>query len=161
MLKGLLGGSFDPPTKGHVEFIHRAHKLVDQLIVAIAENNSKGKSLLSMEEKVNVLEKETKGLKNIRIEAFPGLLAEYAKKNGVGVLIRGLRSQNEFEYELQMATVNRNLIGIDTWFLMADPSLACISSTMVKELASYGASLKDFVPQEVERILSKRMQKGV
>lgn len=156
MLKGLFPGTFDPPTKGHLQLIRRAAALCDQLVVGIGENTSKGKPLLTVEERIEVLEKETKGLDHVKIASFPGLTVDFAKTLGVQVLIRGLRSEADLEFEKQMASANR-LMGYETLFLIADPSVTQISSSLIRELAAGGAPLHEYIPEELESKLHTRL----
>ena len=155
MRKALFSGSFDPPTNGHLDIIQRASEIFDSLYVGIAENSSK-KSLLSTKEKKKLLTTLTSEYKNVEITEFKGLSVSFAKKIGAEVLIRGLRAFSDFEYEFRMALANRQLSGIETLFLMADERLAHIHSSLIKEISSYGASLKGFVPPEVEKALMRK-----
>ena len=157
MLKGLFPGAFDPPTKGHLELIRRAAALCDQLVVGIGENFSKAKSILTIEERIRVLEKETKDLEHVKVAAYKGLTVDFAKSLGAKVLVRGLRSEADMEYEKQMAIANRRM-GIETLFLIADPSVAAISSSLIRELAAGGASLQEYIPAELESKLHTRLQ---
>ncbi|HSW72882.1 MAG TPA: pantetheine-phosphate adenylyltransferase [Chlamydiales bacterium] len=150
MKKALFSGSFDPPTNGHLDIIQRASKIFDFLYVGIADNTSK-KSLLSTKEKKKLLTSLTKKYKNIEVVEFSGLNVSFAKKIGAEVLIRGLRAFSDFEYEFRMALANRQLSGIETLFLMSDEKLAHIHSSLIKEIAHFGGSLKGFVPPEVEK----------
>ena len=158
MFKGLFPGTFDPPTLGHLELISRAAACCDLLIVGIGENRAKGKRILTIEETVAVLKEETKSFSNVEIIPFSGLVTDFAKNQQAQVLIRGLRSLNDMDYELQMAGANRKLTGIETFFLMAESKTANISSSLIRELASLGAPLGDFIPSSLEEILHRRLK---
>lgn len=150
-------GSFDPITYGHIDLIKRAAHIFNEVIVAVAENSHK-KTLFTLEERLDMLKESTKGLKRIRIEAFDGLVIEFARKKKVNVLIRGLRMISDFEYELQMALTNRRLNEtIETVFLMPSEGYSFLSSTLLKEAASLGANISSFVPKFVERRIKERL----
>jgi len=150
-------GSFDPVTYGHLDLIKRAAHIFDHVIVAVALNSSK-KTLFTSEERVEMLKEATKGIKNIRIELFDGLIINFARKNEINVLIRGLRMISDFEYELQMALTNRRLDeSIETAFLMPSERYSFLSSTLLKEAASLGADVSSFVPEFVARKLMERL----
>ncbi len=146
-------GSFDPPTNGHLDIITRASKLFPKIIVAVTENSNK-QHLFSLNERVKLLKECCKNLKNVKIVSFSGLLADYVVKIDSFVLIRGLRALSDFEYEFQMALMNRNLNkNIETVFLMPDQAYTFLSSSMVKEIASLGGKTKNLVPDCVEKKL--------
>ncbi len=142
-------GSFDPVTFGHIDLINRATNIFDEVIVAVAVNTNK-KPLFTIDERVEMLRVSTKGIAGIKIECFNGLVTEYARKQHVNVLIRGLRMISDFEYELQMALTNRRLNGdIETIFLMPSEGYSFLSSALIKEAASLGADISSFVPSFV------------
>jgi pantetheine-phosphate adenylyltransferase len=155
----LLPGSFDPPTMGHLDIIKRAQQACDKLIIAVAENVGKKEPLFTIDERLELLKKITHGLNNIEIIAFSELVVEFAKKNNVNFIVRGLRAFSDFEYEFRMALANRKIGGVETLFLMADANLAHISSTYIKELAHFNRHLKDFVPDEIEPFVFNRLVK--
>lgn len=157
MLKGLFPGTFDPPTKGHLELIRRAAALCDQLVIGVGENLSKEKSILTIEERIEVLQKEIKGLDHVEVATLTGLTVDFAKSLGARVLVRGLRSEADLEFEKQMAGANRRL-GIETLFLIADPSVAAISSSLIRELATGGAPLHEYIPEGLEAKLQTRLK---
>ncbi len=140
-------GSFDPLTLGHMDVIHRAANMFDELIVSVLNNKEKS-PLFSVEERVNILEEATKDMPNVRIGSFSGLLINYAKKNDVHVIIRGLRAITDFEYELQIAQTNRVLSNgeIDTVFLTTSLEYAYLSSSSVREIASFNGDISMCVP---------------
>lgn len=142
-------GSFDPITKGHLNIIERASKMFDTLIVATLINSNKN-SLFSMDERLSMIHESTKHLENVQVDCFSGLLVEYAKKKKANVLIRGLRAVSDFEIEMQMALVNHKLnSSLDTVFLCSDSEFAYLSSSIVKEIASFGGDISDFVSEHV------------
>lgn len=150
--KALYTGSFDPLTNGHYNIIERASKLYDDLTVGIIMNPAK-KSLFSLQERKEMIEETMKPLGNVRVDSFSGLLADYVNKNGFNVVVRGLRSSMDFEYEIQMAQMNARLFNeaVETVFLMTDPQSSFISSSMVKEVHSLGGSIEGLVPDEILR----------
>lgn len=149
-------GSFDPVTKGHLDIIERSAKMVDVLIVAVLNNNSKS-PLFSVEERVNMLKEVTKHMDNVKIDSFSGLLVDFAKKYDATIIIRGLRAVTDFEYELQMSQTNRIMDKkVDTIFLTTSLEYAYLCSSTVKEVAMCGGDIDKFVPPcVVERILEK------
>lgn len=150
-------GSFDPVTYGHLDVIKRATRIFDEIIVAVA-NNTQKKSLFSIGERIKMLKEASKGIQGIRIESFDGLVIEFARKNKINVLIRGLRMISDFEFELQMALTNRRLAEkIETIFLMPSEGYSFLSSTLLKEAASLGADISSFVPDFVAKKLKKRL----
>ncbi|MBO5198981.1 MAG: pantetheine-phosphate adenylyltransferase [Lachnospiraceae bacterium] len=146
---GIYPGSFDPVTLGHLDIITRATKLVDHLIIGVLKNSSK-KSLFTADERVELLERVTNGLPNISIEAYDGLLVDFAKDRGASVIVRGLRAVTDFEYELQLAQTNHKLNPyVDTVFLTTSVDYAYLSSSIVREIASYGGNIGQFVPASI------------
>ncbi len=153
-------GSFDPVTNGHIDLIRRALGIVDELIVAVVKN-PEAKPLFSVEERVNMLKEVTKGLKNVKIDSFNELLVNYAKKIGAKIIIRGLRAISDFEYEFQMALMNRKLNReIETVFMMPAARYSYLSSSMIKEVVSFGGSLCELVPRAVEERLKEKLAKN-
>ncbi len=152
-------GSFDPVTYGHLDVIKRATRIFDEIIVAVA-NNTQKKSLFSIEERIKMLKEASKDIQGIRIESFDGLVIEFARKNKINVLIRGLRMISDFEFELQMALTNRRLAErIETIFLMPSEGYSFLSSALLKEAASLGADISSFVPDFVAKKLKERLSK--
>lgn len=153
-------GSFDPVTYGHLDVIRRSAQLVDELIVGVLINRAKT-PLFSAQERVNMLQTLTGDIGNVRVESFDGLSVEFAKSRKAKFLVRGLRAITDFEYELQMAQTNRIIDGgIDTIFLTTSLQYAYLSSTTVKEVASYGGDLSRFVPPLVEKAVRERFPKA-
>ena len=155
----LYPGSFDPITNGHLDLIARGARLVDRLIVAIARNEAK-QPLFSVEERVEMLEEVVKPYGNVEIGSFEGLLVDHAEARGANIILRGIRAISDYEYELQMALMNRRLRpGIETVFMMANETYSFISSRLVKEVFSLGGNISGLVPPSVEARLHQRMSK--
>ena len=149
MTRAIYPGSFDPATYGHLDIIKRAAELFDEVIVAVFNNSAKS-PLFSVAERVNILEYITKDIPNVKVQSFDGLSVNFARSCEAKVIIRGLRAITDFEYELQMAQTNRVLaMDIDTMFLTTSLQYAYLSSTTVKEAASFGADISKFVPEYV------------
>ncbi len=146
----LYPGTFDPVTFGHLDLIRRGAKLFDKLIVAVAENQSKN-PMFTFEERVDLVKQVTKSVDKVEVCGFSGLLADFARKKQVSVFLRGLRSVSDFEYEFQLAYMNRRLVPeIESLFLTPAEKYSFISSTLVREVSSLNGSISDFVPPEVE-----------
>ncbi len=156
MKRAIYPGSFDPVTLGHMDIISRAAKVVDELIVAVLINSAK-KPLFSVEERVSMLEEMTRDIPNVKVKSFDGLLVEYAESEKADFIVRGLRAVTDFEYELQIAQSNHIVNPrVDTLFLTTSLEYAYLSSTIVKEIASYGGDISHFVPEQLmERIYTK------
>lgn len=160
-MKAVCTGSFDPITLGHIDIFKRASKIVDELIICIFHNVRK-KSFLSVEDRIKLIEESLKEfeIKNARVDSFDGLVTEYMKSQNIQLIIRGIRSPQELQYELNEADVIRKLDpNIETIFLPTDPQFSFVSSSMVRELHAFGASVKDFVPNCLEKFISNLSQK--
>jgi pantetheine-phosphate adenylyltransferase len=152
-------GSFDPITNGHLDVIERGARLFGRLIVSILRNESKA-PLFSVEERMEMLAEVTSPWKNIELDSFDGLLADYALRRGARVILRGIRALSDYEYELQMALMNRRLQpGVETVFLLAGEQFSFISSRLVKEVIGLGGNIAGLVPPVVERRLVDRLKK--
>lgn len=149
MKKALFAGSFNPPTVGHKDTIRRASVLVDKLYVGIAENSAKSSQALPIDLRLRMLHAICSPHSNVEIITIPGLVAEMVKKYDLTVLIRSLRSHADLEQEFAMAFANKQLCGVETLFLMAEPCHAHVSSTLVREIASLGGPLQGFIPDEL------------
>jgi pantetheine-phosphate adenylyltransferase len=155
MTKAICPGTFDPITCGHLDVINRAYKYFSKFIVAVAANPIK-EPLFSLKERVYLLEKATAGLPNVKVESFDTLLVDFARKIGATAIVKGLRAISDFEYEFQMSQINQEMDeNIQTFFVMANPEYTFISSSAVREVASYGGSITGLVPDNVEGELSK------
>lgn len=164
MIRAIYPGSFDPVTLGHLDIIKRASHTVDELIVGVL--NHKGKSpMFSIEERVEILKEVTKDLPNVQIQSFTGLLADFARATDSAFIVRGLRAISDFDYELQMAQTNRKLNpNMDTMFLTTSLEYSYLSSSTVKEVASFDGDISEFVPEFVvekvrEKVRERRLQK--
>ncbi|MBO4766510.1 MAG: pantetheine-phosphate adenylyltransferase [Lachnospiraceae bacterium] len=151
MKTGIYAGSFDPITLGHLDIIKRAARITKKLIIAVLNNNAK-KPAFSVEERVQLIRKVTKDIPGVEVMSFSGLTVDFAKEQNANVLVRGLRAVTDFEYELQIAQLNHKLNpDIDTIFLTTSVEYSYLSSSIVKEIASYGGDISQFVPPEVVR----------
>ena len=158
MKTAIYPGSFDPVTLGHFDIIKRSSEIFDQVIVGVLCNNAKS-PLFSVEERVRMLKEVTKDIPNVRIYPFDGLLIDFAAKMEAGVVIRGLRAITDFEYELQMSQTNHKLNpDVETIFLTTSIEYSYLSSTTVKEIASYGGDITQFVPEAVVGKLEQKMK---
>jgi pantetheine-phosphate adenylyltransferase len=152
-------GSFDPITNGHLDLIQRGSRLFDRLIISVLRNEAK-QPLFSAEERIEMLREVVDGYSNIEVDAFHGLLVEHAARHSASVLLRGIRAISDYEYELQMAVMNRRLNpGLETVFLLANEAYSFISSRLVKEVFSLGGNISGLVPPSVEARLQRRMSK--
>ena len=150
-------GSFDPVTNGHLDLIERGEKMFDRLIVAVLKNVEK-EPLFSVSERVEMLRQVTKRWDSVEVDVFEGLLVDYARKRSAAVILRGIRAVSDYEYELQMALVKRQLAPeLETVFLMPAESYSYLSSRLVKEIFQYGGSVKDMVPAVVEDRLRQKL----
>ncbi|MBQ7588819.1 MAG: pantetheine-phosphate adenylyltransferase [Lachnospiraceae bacterium] len=156
MKKAIYPGSFDPITYGHIDIIRRAADIFDELTVSVL--NNKGKTpLFSVDERVNIIKEATRDLPNVTVESYDGLLVDYCEKNNARVIIRGLRAITDFEFELQLAQTNRKLSRkVDTIFLTTSLEYAYLSSSTVKEVASFGGDISKFVPEFIARLVYEK-----
>ena len=159
MIKAIYPGSFDPITNGHIDVIKRASRIFDQVIIAVSQNINK-KSFLSEKEKIEAINLSLQGLKNVEIIAFDSLLVDFAKANNVQIILRGLRAVSDFEYEFQLAGMNKHLDkNIETFFLTPSEEFSNISSSLVREILMLGGDISSFEPQKVEKILLSKLKK--
>lgn len=156
MKKAIYPGSFDPLTLGHLDIIERSAKIVDELVVGVLHNSAKN-SLFSLEERVSMIKEMTKDMPNVTVSSFDGLLVNHMKEIDATIIIRGLRAVTDFEYELQIAQTNHvESPEVETIFLTTSLQYSYLSSTVVKEFASYGGDISKFVPpQFIDRIYAK------
>ena len=153
--RAVCPGSFDPVTNGHLDIIGRAAQLYDEVTVAVFVNQAKS-SLFSVDERRELLEEVTAQYGNVRIDSFHGLVVDYCRANGIAVIVKGLRAVSDFDYELQMAQMNRGLAGIDTLFMPTNPEYSFLASSLVKEIAKWGGDVSSLVPPNVLKRLIDR-----
>lgn len=153
-------GSFDPITNGHLDIIERAAPIFDEIIVAVLNNSSK-QPLFSVRERMELISEVTEHLPHIKVDSFNGLLVDYASEVGADVIVRGLRAVSDFEYEMQVASINKKMNDqIETLFMMTNNQYSFLSSSIVKEASKYGASVAGLVPPAVEEALRHKYSKG-
>ena len=159
MKRAVYPGSFDPMTLGHLDIIRRAAPMFDELTVAVL-NNTQKTPLFSVEERVKILKEATKDISNVEVDSFSGLLINYAAEKNIHVAVRGLRAITDFEYELQIAQANRKLSegALDTMFLTTSLEYAYLSSSSVKEIASFGGNISQCVPDFVAEMIYDKYQ---
>ncbi|MCR5338478.1 MAG: pantetheine-phosphate adenylyltransferase [Lachnospiraceae bacterium] len=160
MSKAIYPGSFDPVTLGHMDVIRRAAGIFDEVVICVLNNVNKS-ALFSVQDRVKILQEATKDIENVVVESYSGLLTQYAKEKHIHVVVRGLRAVTDFEYELQNAQTNRKLSGgyLDTMFLTTSLEYAYLSSSTVKEIASFGGDVSDCVPDFVANLLYEKYNK--
>ena len=156
MRRAVCPGSFDPVTLGHLDIIGRASALYDEVVVAVGMNASKNRTF-SFEERTEMLREATKEYGNVVVDSFHGLLVDYCKAKGIPVIVKGLRAISDFDYELQMAQMNHGLAGVETMFMTTNPLYSFLSSSLVKEVATYGGDVSSLVPQRVLASLTARL----
>lgn len=148
-------GSFDPVTNGHLDVFERATHLADEVVVAVLRNPNKA-GMFSVDERVDLLREVCSPFGNVRVDSFHGLLVDYCRDHGITAIVKGLRAVTDFDYELQMAQMNYRLAKVETLFVSTNPLYSFLSSSLVKEVATYGGDVKDLVPPTVHsRVLAK------
>lgn len=156
--RAIYPGTFDPITNGHLDLVKRAVRIFNEVIIAVAPSQKK-KPLFTLEERLNMINLAVKGIKEAKVEAFSGLLVEYVRQRKGDAILRGLRAISDFETELQMAHMNRALdADIETVFMMPSEEYGFITSSVIKEVASFGGSVQGFVPEEVEAALREKFK---
>jgi pantetheine-phosphate adenylyltransferase len=155
-LTALCPGTFDPVTNGHIDIIERAAGRFDALVVGVLDNPSK-EPLFAVEERVGMLKEAVHALGNVEVEAFTGLLVEYATRRGADVVVKGLRAVTDFEYEIQMAQMNHQLAGVETLFMTTSPQWSFLSSSLIKEVARFGGDVSTLVPEHVAARLAEKL----
>ena len=159
MSTSVYPGSFDPITNGHLDVIKRGTKVFDKVIVAVGDNPAK-KALFTKDERVEMIREVTRAFKNVEVDGFDGLVVDYVHKRKATVILRGIRTISDFEYEYQMALTNRTFAGdIETVFVMAHEEYSFVSSRFIKEAASMGGDVSSFLPKEVEKRLKAKFKK--
>lgn len=158
MRRAIYPGSFDPVTNGHLDVIQRASRLFDEVIVAVAYNDEKN-PLFTNEERMDLLKEAIHSIPNVKVAHFDGLLVDFARHQGATAIVRGLRAISDFEFEFQMALMNRKLEGsVETIFLMPKEEYTYLSSRIVKEIARLGGNVEAFVPHSIAEALRTRLQ---
>lgn len=155
-LTALCPGTFDPVTNGHLDILERASRLFDAVVVAVLENPAK-EPLFTAEERVTMLKEAVAGLENVEVDSFSGLLVDYAAQREARIIVKGLRAVSDFDYELQMAQMNHRLAGVETCFVPTSPKWSYLSSSLVKEIAGYGADIQGLVPDNVRERLQEKL----
>jgi pantetheine-phosphate adenylyltransferase len=153
--RALCPGSFDPVTNGHIDIIGRVARLYDEVVVAVFVNQSKS-SMFSVDERLEMLTEVTGGYPNVTIDTFQGLVVDYCRVHDIPVIVKGLRAVSDFDYELQMAQMNRGLAGVDTLFMPTNPEYSFLASSLVKEIAKWGGDVSSLVPPSVLTRLKER-----
>jgi pantetheine-phosphate adenylyltransferase len=156
MRRAVCPGSFDPVTLGHLDIVERASGIYDEVTVAVLVNKKKS-SLYTVEERMALLGEVTAGYGNVKVDSFHGLLVDYCRAKGIPVIVKGLRAISDFDYELQMAQMNHGLAGIETLFMTTNPLYSFLSSSLVKEVATYGGDVSGLVPELVHQSLLERL----
>jgi len=149
-------GSFDPVTNGHLDIIGRASRLYDEVVVAVLVNHSKA-GLFSTEERMDLIRQVTASYGNVEVDSHHGLLVDYCRRHAIPVVVKGLRAVSDFDYELQMAQMNHGLAGVETVFMATSPLYSFLSSSLVKEVATYGGDVSPHVPEVVRARLAERL----
>ena len=156
MRRAVCPGSFDPVTLGHLDVIGRVAEQFDEVVVAVLINKRK-QGLFSVEERIAMLDDVTADLPNVRTDSFHGLLVDYCRDHGIKAIVKGLRAVTDFDYELQMAQMNQRLSGVDTLFMSTSPEFSFVSSSLVKEVATYGGDVAHLLSPSVHRQLLDRI----
>ncbi|MCW2714061.1 MAG: coaD [Frankiales bacterium] len=156
MRRAVCPGSFDPVTLGHLDIVERASKIYDEVVVAVLVNKKKS-SLYTVEERMAHLTEVTAGYGNVKVDSFYGLLVDYCRTQQIPVIVKGLRAISDFDYELQMAQMNHGLAGVETMFMTTNPLYSFLSSSLVKEVATFGGDVSGLVPELVHTSLLERM----
>ena len=154
--RAVCPGSFDPVTLGHLDIIGRASKLYDEIVVAVLVNKTKA-SLFSVDERLEMLTEVTAEYGNVRVDSFHGLLVHYCQANDIPVIVKGIRAVSDFDYELKMAQMNHGLTGVDTLFMPTNPEFSFLSSSLVKEVATWGGDVAHLLPPHVHAALTERL----
>ncbi|MCY7365318.1 MAG: pantetheine-phosphate adenylyltransferase [Frankiaceae bacterium] len=156
MRRAVCPGSFDPVTLGHLDIVERASKIYDEVTVAVLVNKKKS-SLFTVEERMALLAEVTEVYGNVKVDSFHGLLVDYCRERDIPVIVKGLRAISDFDYELQMAQMNHGLAGVETMFMTTNPLYSFLSSSLVKEVATYGGDVSGLVPERVLASLTERL----
>ena len=150
-------GSFDPVTLGHVDIFERAAVQFDEVVVAVLVNPNKA-GMFSVDERITMIEESTENLPNLRVESGEGLVVDFARARGLTAIVKGLRTGTDFEYELQMAQMNKHIAGVDTFFVATTPRYSFVSSSLAKEVATLGGDVSELLPEAVNRRLQAKLK---
>ena len=156
MAGALCPGSFDPVTNGHLDVFQRAAAQFDEVVVTVMVNKKK-QGMFDVDERIELLRDATADLPNVRIASWEGLLVDFAREQGISAIVKGLRDAGDFGYELQMAQMNKKLSGVDTFFIATNPTYSYLSSSLVKEVATFGGDVSDMLPPLVHKRLLARL----
>ncbi|MGH4001321.1 MAG: pantetheine-phosphate adenylyltransferase [Pseudonocardiaceae bacterium] len=156
MRRAVCPGSYDPATNGHLDIIERAATQFDEVVVAVLINKTK-RTMFEVEERMEMLAEIIEQLPNVRVDSWHGLLVDYCRANGIAAIVKGLRAVSDFDYELQMAQLNYQLSGVDTMFMPSNPTYSFLSSSLVKEVATYGGDVGHLLPATVHQRLINRL----
>ncbi|CAJ1500664.1 pantetheine-phosphate adenylyltransferase [[Mycobacterium] kokjensenii] len=156
MSGALCPGSFDPVTLGHIDILERAAAQFDEVVAAVLVNPSK-QGMFSLEERLEMITEATAHLPNVRAESGRGLVVDFVRERGLTAIVKGLRTGTDFEYELQMAQMNKHIAGVDTFFVATSPRYSFVSSSLAKEVASMGGDVSDLLPDPVNRRLAAKL----
>ncbi len=159
-VRAIFPGSFDPITNGHLDVIRRGMKLFDELIIAVGRSPVKNQ-LFTPEERMEMIAELITDMSDVSVETFEGLTVEYATRKKADVILRGLRSLTDVQYEFQLAMTNRAVAGIETIFIMTSEQYGFTSSTLIREIASLGGDLSNLIPKNIQERLKKRLKKGI
>jgi pantetheine-phosphate adenylyltransferase len=156
MSKAVCPGSFDPMTKGHLDIFARAAKIFDEVVITVVVNPNKA-GMFSVDERIALIEENVRDLPGVTVDRWTGLLVDYTTEIGARAVVKGLRNSTDFDYEQPMASMNAHLTGVESVFLVADPALAFVSSSLVKEVAKLGGDVTGFLPENVNRALAAKL----
>jgi pantetheine-phosphate adenylyltransferase len=159
MRRAVCPGSYDPPTNGHLDIIERAASLFDEVVVAVLINKSK-QGLFTVDERMEMLREVSSHLPNVRVDSWYGLLVQYCQQHGIQAIVKGLRAISDFDYELQMAQMNKQLSGVETLFMPTKPPNSFLSSSLIKEVATFGGDVAHLLPDPVHKRLIRRLAQG-
>ncbi len=158
MTRAVCPGSFDPPTLGHLDIIGRTATLFDELVVGVLVNPDKH-GLFNLDERIELLREVTSEWRNVVVDSFEGLLVDYCLERDIAVIVKGIRAVSDFDYELQMAQMNKGLTGVDTFFMPTNPEFSFLSSSLVKQVAQYGGDVTRLLPNAVNVAMRAKLQR--
>lgn len=158
-LAALCPGTFDPVTNGHLDIIRRAAGIFDPVVVAVLENPAKA-PVFTVEERLEMLREAVAGIEHLEVTSFSGLLVDFARRCGAGVVVKGLRAVTDFDYELQMAQMNHRIAGVETFFVPTSPQWSYLSSSLVRDVVRFGGDVDGLVPALVQERLRARLVEG-